>query len=54
MNKLPSAQETSLVLGIPRNQEIIKSKHFNGLFIKVHINSAILSRPEAAVHNNEK
>lgn len=42
MNKLPSTQEASLVLGLPRNQEINTSKHFNRIFIKVQMNSAIL------------
>lgn len=41
-NKLPSTQEASLVLGLPRNQAINTSKHFNGIFIKVQTNSTIL------------
>ena len=41
-NQLPSTQEASLVLGLPRNQEINTSKHFNRIFIKVQMNSAIL------------
>lgn len=41
-NKLPSTQEASLVLGLPRNQAVNTSKHFNGIFIKVQTNSAIL------------
>ena len=41
-NQCPSTQEASLVLGLPRNQEINTSKHFNRIFIKVQTNSAIL------------
>lgn len=41
-NKLPSTQEASCVLGLPRSQAIHTPQHFNGIFIKVQTNSAIL------------